>query len=563
MRKNVEESIAHYNKALRGSLSGSALEGLDLDVGRLVARRYDASASAPWDLVSPEEREIYVEFGKVNLHFFSMFVLPYDLLAPPNCWHGALCRELSPEPKSPRLVLAHREAFKSTIGSIARPLQGATANPADYDHIHWMDDPDLGLSQLGVLANTIEGNEVYRWLYPEVEPGQPWKPAEGTLRLANRKPEAIGPTFSMRTTRQATTGRHVFAYTVDDWVNDENQGSRSEQERLKKKFTSLWPTLDTDDLLCIGTRYKDYDLWSYVIDEFSPHALRVLLQPVRGRAWLDEDNRTQYRDTGKYANPFEWDDARYEKKKQQLKHDIRFFELQYLLATSEEGRDGFTLDDLQYASPKLDEVTTYLVLDGASGQGTSRPALAVVGVGPTDDLHVLFVRSDYKTEDELIEDFFRVAHVYQPYRAGVEVWSAGGHILLQHLQKEVREREVYIPIEEMRTTSQRDKDSRILETLRPLYRMKRVYHHPDLQAGEFETQYRYFPDTAFKDELDVVTYGVIMCRTYGFRGAGRAEKPTRRLHPGDNIGYTLAEIEERSRLNRDEAEGVGAHARIF
>lgn len=536
---------------------------MDLDVERLVAQRYDPRASSPADMCDPVEREIYRELGRVNLHFFCMFVLPYGLLAPPNYWHGALCRELGPEPKSPRLVLAHREAFKSTIGSIARPLQGATAAPETYDHIHWMDDPELGLNQIGTIANTIVGNETYRWLYPEIEPGRPWKPGDGVLRLANRRPEKVGGTFDMRTTRQPQTGRHVAAYTVDDWVNDENYQSRSEQERLKRKFATLWPTLDTDDLLLIGTRYTDYDLWSHAIEEYSPHALRVLLRPVTGRAWLDEDNRTQYRDTGEWANPFEWNDARWEKKKEQLKHDVRFLELQYLLCTSEEGRDGFQYDDLQYASPKLEELTTFLVVDGASGSGTSRPALAVVGVDATSRLYVLFVRSTYTTEDELIEDFFRVAHVYQPYQAGVEVWSAGGHILLQHLQKECREREVYIPIDEMRTTSDRDKDGRILETLRPLYRMGRIYHHPDLQATEFEEQYRYFPDTKFKDELDVVTYGVIMARNLGFRGTGPRKKKEPRLRPGDKIGYTLAEIDERSRNDLSEAEEVAGHARVF
>ncbi len=493
------------------------------------------------------DREVYRSIADNSLHFFTVFVAGYDRLTLPDGFHGGLCRRLSHIGK-PMLELDWRGAFKTTVAAIARPLWGACKDPKRYDHIHIVDDLPLGKQHLKVIGGHIypptEENKVLRALYPEVQPDKSqWSLTSKSL--AGRVLQKEGPTFEVRSTGQSLAGRHRAAITMDDLVNEQNYQSRMLQDELKDKFKYMWPTLDTDDLVMIGTLYAGYDLWGYIIQELWPEIIDVFVQPVRGTAKIVADQhrkRIVGDDTGVYAHPAEWDDDRYERTRRQVK-DPYVFACQYMLSTEQERGIGIKSQWIQYfEGEELPLMSTFIGVDSASGKGTSRPAIAVCGITEAGDFYALHSDSDFETEAELIEAVFLAHTKYSPIIVAVERYGQGGYGTILQIENLMRRKRQYMPIEPV-TGHAQGKIPFIREALRPLYKMGMMYHLPAFRGSEYEAELNAFPGGQYLDELDAMAHAVSQALKFGFQESGdRPKREMPKVKNGDKIGYTLEQL---------------------
>lgn len=571
-RLNVELSVDYYDRRignrweeLRGRYRGlrRGLSSAELLTEEGVAGLSDGEAA------------LFAGIGRQSLHFLSMFVLGYDRLTPPTGSHGELCKVLQQDFDKPTFLMGHRSFFKSTIGAICRPLFGVVNDPWRYDHIHVVDDQALGLRQLNAVAGHISGdNPRFNRLYPEIQPKKgEWSPRQdGTCTVSLRPSTQTGCTFELRTTRQGMAGRHVRDFTLDDWVTETNCDSSFEQERLWEKFVKQWPSIDTDNLLICGTPYTNYDCWTRVLKYYYPDELRVLLYPIRGTAHIDEECRVRFTDTPhgephRYANPFEWDDRRYDREKRKMSPFPAFFELQYHLATLLDWGGGFSGVVFQYALAGLlnrDELCFYTASDPASGEADSQPATVIWAVAP-DGQQVVWDARTYEEETEMIDDLFPIFREYSPVMMGVERMGHGGWSTCREIERRCEEERCWLPIEPL-TPKGEAKDSRILATLRPKYRRGIVWHHPDLRDGEYERQIAEFGKYKDKDLADASAYCSQLCDFYGYQFTGPELNERREaVHTAAgryaNVGLTTEQMFDPENDGWEELELVGAAGR--
>lgn len=532
--------------------------------------------------ITDAEATLFGAIGIRDLHFFSMFVLGMDRMTPPDGSHGELCRKLERKFDMPTFLMAHRSFFKSTIGAICRPLWGVVRDPEQYDHIHRVDDMDLGGEQLQTVAGHIDGdNPVFNRLYPDVKPKKnEWSPKTNhRLSVDLRRSTTMGPTFELRSTKMGMAGRHVRDMTYDDWVTEENCESASEQDRLFKAFFRAFPSIDTDNLLICGTPYTRYDCWSQVLKHYYPRKLRVMLYPLRGTAYVDERRQVVWEDTPEgephvYANPWEWDDDKHDHERDLMSPEPWYFDLQYYLATNKDFGGGFAGVQFEYATMEMlafnddNPLCFYTVSDPASGEGESRPATVIWAVRGTGE-QIIWDAKVYDEETDMVDDLFVLWATLPGYVAsmGVERMGHGGISCCREIERQCQVRGIYLPIEAL-TPQGESKDGRILATLRPKYRRKMVFHHPELRDGEYEREVLEFGRYAYKDMIDASAYVSALVDKYGYvLPDGRDTKDNKRslaeaAGRHDTIGYTLQEMLDPANDGWDDEDprGVGRHA---
>jgi len=536
MRLNVRESGKIYSAELRKSWPALREAYPDLPeppkLWRLVREADD---------LGDGEAAVWAAMARSSLHFFSMFVLGYDRLTPQTGSHGELCQHLEQHFAKPTFLMAHRNFFKSTIGAICRPLWGAVRDPENYAHIHLVDDMDLGRSQISAIAGHVTSNPRFRRLFPHIEKKRgEWAPKDGLLTLSTRPDWKTGFTFEMLSTRESLAGRHVPDMTLDDWVSEVNCTSVYDQERLIDKFTKMWPSIDTDNLLICGTPYTPYDCWSHVLREFYPEDLDVLLWPLRGTATINEKKEVEWEDGDEYPIPHEWDDDRYRRERRHMSFNLAYFELQYHLATKRHLGKGFHREWVQRrARPDLRWFSRYIAFDPAPGDtaGGSKPAIAVIGINRTGEIQVLETLDHYASEAEAIDGLFQLFEHYRPVKVGIEVYAAGGKSTWTQIKRQCQLRGTYMPMQEQRHHGN-TKNEHILTTLRAPYEWRNIWHDQTMADGPYEHQLIEFPEVKNDDLLDAMAYAVDLALEHGYRGPINQEE----ADSGDNapqIGPTL------------------------
>ena len=442
-------------------------------------------------------------------------------------------------------------------------------DPEGYDHIHRVDDYDLGSEQLQAVAGHIDGaNPVFNRLYPHIKPKKnEWSPkTDGRLSVNLRPSTKIGPTFELRTTKMGMAGRHVRDFTIDDWVTEVNCDSKFEQDRLFAAFVRAWPTIDTDNLLILGTPYTAYDCWSMVLKHYYPDELRVHMWPIRGTCYIDADrHKVVWEDTPEgqphvYANPWEWDDEAWARKERQMSQPT--FATCGKLATDKDFGGGFAGVKFVYATQPMLEwnkdnpLCFFTVSDPASGEGDSRPATTVWAVRSTGEQ---IVWASYTSDDEaeMIDHMFVLwgllpGHIVS---MGVERMGHGGWSCCREIERQCQLRRIWLPIEPL-TPHGESKDGRILASLRPKYRRMMLFHHPDLRDGEYEREVLEFGRYGFKDMIDASAYCSALVDKYGYVGTEQQRDPKRSVAEAagrdENLGYARGADEPRAgRMGRD------------
>lgn len=474
------------------------------------------------------ERSVFRGLCLSSLHFTTVFALGYDLLSLPGGVHWEMCQQLQTAER-PQLHLRYRGFYKSTIATIAHPIWRVMCDPGHYSFLLVTSDEPLGLARMRDIKKRLMRPQV-QVLFPELAL-QRGETADRAFSVVGR--EEDGPSFMMRTTQQPLAGRHPYHLHFDDLVNEQNYKSRERQDELRRYYDESQPTVRQTRLVTLtATPYAHYDATHHVIDVMYPELLDVFITPVRGWCEMDEAKRVVHHDTGEYAFPVDervdhedqWDDRKFEEEKRKYRKHPFIFRAQYLMDTSAvEGR-GFhrrwlryrPLNDLRY-------YTRYMSLDPASGAHSgSRPALAIVAYGYEGDLQVLVTRDDYEGLPELLEDMFRLYEVYRPAKVGIETYAGIGATFWEQVQRQMRERGVYMPLEKQ-THGSRSKDEHILEALQPPYQWGGIWHSEELRGGRYEAQLLDFPSSEYMDLLDVVAYAVKLALQYGYRGPAPGE----------------------------------------
>lgn len=224
--------------------------------------------------LSEDQLQRLREKATESLYVFAKGILGFDWFVPHI--HGPLCKLLEDYENNRRLVIClPRGWLKTTLCSQVYPLWRAIRNP----EIHTLlvqNTFQNAVNKIRMIKSIVEGNQLFRALFPELLPNSRcvWK--NDSLQLAPAAGDDTG-TFDAAGAGTQITGRHYNLIIEDDTVapdlsdlGETNVAPTKDDIVQAIGWHRLSPPLlvnqSEDQILIVGTRWFEKDLISWVCD---------------------------------------------------------------------------------------------------------------------------------------------------------------------------------------------------------------------------------------------------------------------------------------------------------
>ncbi len=493
-------------------------------------------AQAPADL-----RHDLAVAASNDLYFFAKGILGYRDMT--EACHGPFCTFLDKHPARFKLALQPRGHYKTSVGTVSRPLQKLTQN-AEHRILIANETAENAEGFLGAIKNHVEGNRRFRALYSGLIPPDIRKVKWSQHALEfKREGSYVEPSISAIGMTGAWTSRHYTHIDFDDPISEEAAKSERVMQdvitRISKVF-SLMTDVENDTFDLIGTRWAFYDVYSYMVQWLGEEMAQFVRgaiedgQPIfpqkfsLGRLATIRDAPTM----GEYSFSCQYMNNPRNVELQDFNvQDLRFWrwsrdEANVVLYAS----DG-TIHEIVPVE-KLD-ITVTVDLAPAEKITSDRNAVTVTGTTTFGDVIVLEAWARRCTPLELIDKLFGVKQRYTPRVFGIE--SVGYQKAFKYfLTAEATRREAYLNIFEIKAIGK--KEIRI-RGLQPIAATGHLYIDP--RQHELRNEFADFPLGQYDDLVDSLSMHLQLWR--GPVSAKRWNKVTEERHRllRDIDGYGL------------------------
>lgn len=352
-----------------------------------------------------------------------------------------------------KLVLIPRDHFKSSFFSISHPLQGLCLDKtkrflltnAVYDNSQKF---------LRSIKAQVEKNPKLRWW--GLEPGETWSDEELAIKRQTIHKE---PSISIAGIGSQLPSQHYDEIIWDDLVNEKNITSKEQADKVIDWWKDTLSLLEPGGLgILLGTRWSYRDLYEYIIQNLASKFDIIIKKAIA------DDGKIYF-------------EKRFSK---EILDDLRIlkgpykFSLQYQ-NTLTDSEDAIIKRDwiLKYTElPSL--VRIFQTIDPALSEDPTADYSVIMtcAVDTDNNLYVVDYFRDHVNPRDLIDKIFEKAIQYKPVKIGIET-VAFQRVLSFWLEDEMRQRSIFLPIEELKT-SDKAKPDRIL-ALQPRFSAKTVF----------------------------------------------------------------------------------------
>ena len=372
-----------------------------------------------------------------------------------------------------KMILVPRACFKSTFFTVGRTLQ---ALAQDKNHRILIANATLGNSQkfLGEVKNHLRKNELYKELYGGEEGFY-----DKNLKWSEDEVEIPGRSLGTREASVTAVGvggnlvsQHYSMIIADDLMNETNSATRFQTDKVIDWWKRAFSLLDYDgEMVIIGTRWSYYDLYSYVVDNFSDTT--------------DIYIRGAYNEDGSLYFPELLNEAKLKELKGRQGSYI--FSSFYLNDPVDEDSALIKKSQIKYYEEAPKNLNIFTVCDPAVSQSTQadHSCILVIGVDPFNNWYVLEVRRDKWTVGELIEQLFATYEMWKPITMTIEViGQAQGLMTPIHDEEDRRNR--YLPLIEIKSRPDIKKENRIRSVLQPRFERGKIFIRKEMEDLEEE-----------------------------------------------------------------------------
>lgn len=422
-----------------------------------------------------------------DLFLFAKFVCGYKDMTE-GC-HAALCVFLDENPAQVKGAAMPRDTFKTSIGTIARNMQGVVQN-RDRTRLIANENATNSERFLRAIRQHGESNKIFRALYSSVIPKDTrrirWNDQELDFNRDVVRPE---PTIDTIGITGAWTSRHYDDITFDDLISEEAIKS----EKIMKdtidralKFRALMrkpgdEEADRSTLSLLFTRWAFHDVYSVFFKKVT------MAKFVRGAVedgepifpeHLSLRTLTQIRqEIGEYMfsclymnNPRNADVQDFNL------DDLRFCDIDYerqLVVLL--NRDGHEFR--RYYFSQLD-ITATVDFAVAETTASDRNAISVVGTCPTGEMVSLASWAKRCTPVDLMTQIFFFHRLFMPRVWGME--AVAYQKAYKYFTKDYADREdLYLNVRDIKAPrGQGGKNKPHIRGLQPIAATGRLYIHP-------------------------------------------------------------------------------------
>jgi len=473
------------------------------------------------DLLTTEEmlndmEENYEEIRKrkaayylTNLYDFNKHVMGWpDISEVP---HRELCDFVDDKSKQKKLILLPRGHLKSSMVTVGYCVQQIARNPAIRILIINA-TYTMACTFLSQIKKTLQYNKVFRELYGSFDQNASmWSKdgimvsqVEGESEYLTKEPTVVSWGVG-----GSLVSQHYDLVVMDDLVARENIGTKDQMEKVITCYRDVLDLLETGvgkhpyELIVIGTRWDDYDLYGWILDKKNKvykNFSTLIKSAYEGDLETGDDLKVLF---PKKFNRRHLLELKGEK-------GIYEFSCQYMNDPVPSESATFRKDWFRYyetSDIKGESLNIFTLIDPAVSVSSSADYSAIVTIG-LDKAHNIYimdiVRKHLKPMD-LIDEMFMNYERWHPHKMGIEAVSFSKTIK-PFTEAEMRRRNVYMPLEEVKPLRNEGKELRI-GSLEPYYRRGQIYHNRDLPQNEnLEDELMRFPKGRHDDVIDALAY---------------------------------------------------------
>jgi len=429
-------------------------------------------------LIEHEKRE-----AERSLFYFGKYILGFD------DFNESVHREWEfflKGAKRLKLVLIPRDHFKSSFFSVSYPLQQLCIDKSKRFLISnaVFDNASTFLKS---IKNQIETNPKLKWW--GLEPGQVWSTEALEIKRQSIHKE---PSISIAGIGSQLPSQHYDMILWDDLVNEKNITSKEQADKVIDWWKDTLSLLEPGGLgIVLGTRWSYRDLYEYIIQNLAEQFDIIIRKAIA-------DDGTVY-----FEKRFSRD---YLEELRKLKGPYKF-SLQYQNELTDPEDAVFKRDWILKYTELPTPVRYFQTIDPALSEKPEADYSVIMtcAVDADNNLYVVDYFRDRVNPRQLIDKIFDKYNEFRPIKIGIET-VAFQKVLSFWIEDQMRERSIFLPIEELRT-SDRIKPDRIL-ALQPRFAAHTVLIKPWMIDLEDELiSFKYPESNQLHDDLiDALAY---------------------------------------------------------
>lgn len=463
------------------------------------------------DTKAPEEvRERWRTAAKGSTYFMAKAVVGMRDLTP--TLHRMMADWIQ-KPSIRKLGLAPRGHLKTSIWTVADSLR-EVANDPDIRILLVSDTIENSSAMLWQIADIVERNEIFRWLFPEILPEDHGRWNQARLEF-KRKAFHKESTIEAISVGAGAVSRHYNLIKEDDLVTKKAMESKLEMDKAidQHKLSESLLNAPADRIQCYGTRWHIFDLARWIKENqpnyeflrlsvfkkdgstiwperFTKEHLAMLRQQYGPALFaLQYENRAI--GTGISETDLGW--LRYYTIHQDPKGEI-------FLTLERPPHEGGP-----YNVPLASTTRFQLIDAGLSPESTdARTANVVLALTPPKgerpaDVVLLEAQARKSAPRETISDAYQVYQRWNPVFASIEVYA--GHVTFYWW---IQSAYPDMAIRRLKTDSRTSKLTRIRSFL-PFVEAGRFYVHR--RQVDWMEEFEAFPNGRTVDLIDATAYG--------------------------------------------------------
>lgn len=446
---------------------------------------------------------MYREKAMKSLFLFNKYILQAELgdhqFVKLGTFHKEMCNFVQDRPDKRKLLLIPRSHLKTKLISVGYPTFKIANNPAIRVLIYsatWQMAVDIHQA----IQKNLQSSEILIELVGDLKENAPVWSQDRTRLAANNKRE---PTITAAGIDNNLVGGHYDLIIMDDVVNRDNVGT---MDQINKVITRYKDSLDLlepyGELIVIGTRWHDSDLYGWILDpnnQTIENYLTTVKEAYTGNLMTGEDFVALWQ--GKFIRQ----DFLNKLKEEGWAH----FSSQYLNNPVPEQDAIFKRGWFQYyisddIRGKL--MNRFLLIDPAisMSKDADYTAMVVGGVDEWNNIFVLDLIRERMSPNQIIEHIFRLRDLWNLSDIAIEQ-VAFQKVLGYSMRDDERFKLHPFHITELKP-NERSKDQRI-KGLQPLYENGKIFHNRSLANNIYlEDELVRFPRSTHDDLIDALAY---------------------------------------------------------
>lgn len=470
--------------------------------------------------------QIYEEWktGVLNsLYHFDKYILGYDAQVRPekvgleDATHLDMCRFIEGkysedgELKPFKLCEMPRGSLKSSAITVGYAIQRIIKN-GDVRILITNEVYENAKKFLDEIKSHFESNQILIEIYGDMVDSRRWTKEE--ITVSTRHTVYKEPTVSIGSLGVLKVGMHYDVILIDDWVSENNIGTKDMMEYVIKQYKLALSLLQPDGIIVvIGTRWHFNDLYNF-LENNEKHRFNVfkrgaynpdgsLFFPQKlDEKFLNDQRLSQgsFVFSCQYLNdPIDEETAHF--KKSWIRHyhvtDYGFFkpsekpDVTNIMAKAE--------DEKFY---KLDNMNVTMCIDPSSGVSKDYTGITVTAIDPKNRVFVLEAFRRKLTPPALLNLIFEYNEKYRDLQIGIE-YAAMQVTLKYMIHDEMERRGKTFYIRPFETTYTKSKENRI-KSLTYRFEFGTIFLLPEHE--DLVDEILRFPVGNFDDILDSLVY---------------------------------------------------------